>query len=91
MTVSGATLRYRTVEFDRPRQLVARAGSDTLVSTDRVTVESDADGTLVTYDADLRLTHVLAAPDPLLRLALRRISDRAAAGLRRVLAGQEVV
>jgi hypothetical protein len=37
------------------------------------------------------LKHVLVVADPLLRLAFRRIGDRAAAGLRRVLDGQEVV
>jgi carbon monoxide dehydrogenase subunit G len=90
VSVSGTTLRYHTVEFDTPHRLVVRAESRTLISTDRISVESDAAGTVVTYDADLRLKHVLAVADPLLRLAFGRIGDRAAAGLRRVLDGEEV-
>jgi len=90
VTVSGTTLRYRTVEFQPPTQLVVRAESSTLISTDRITVVATDDGTVVTYDADLRLKHVLAVADPLLRLAFGRIGDRAAAGLRRVLDGVEV-
>jgi len=90
VSVSGTTLRYRTVEFDSPHLLVVKAESGTLISTDRITVDTDAEGTLVTYDADLRLKHVLAVADPLLRLAFGRIGDRAAAGLRRVLDGEQV-
>jgi carbon monoxide dehydrogenase subunit G len=90
VTVSGTTLRYRTVEFVAPHQLVVKAESGTLISTDRITVDSEDGGTLVTYDADLRLKHVLAVADPLLRLAFGRIGDRAAAGLRRVLDGEQV-
>jgi carbon monoxide dehydrogenase subunit G len=90
VTVSGTTLRYRTVEFDAPHRLVVKAESSTLISTDRITVDSEDGGTLVTYDADLRLKHVLAVADPLLRLAFGRIGDRAAAGLRRVLDGEQV-
>jgi carbon monoxide dehydrogenase subunit G len=90
VTVSGTTLRYRTVEFDAPHRLVVKAESSTLISTDRITVDSEDGGTLVTYDAGLRLKHVLAVADPLLRLAFGRIGDRAAAGLRRVLDGEQV-
>ena len=39
----------------------------------------------MTYDATLTLNRPLGLFDPLLRLAFRRIGDRAAAGLKRVL------
>lgn len=65
-----------------------------LKSTDRITITREAvggnHGTLVTYDADLQLNGVLRLADPLLRLAFGRIGDRAAAGLRRVLKGEDV-
>jgi carbon monoxide dehydrogenase subunit G len=87
VTVSGTTLRYVTKEYHAPRNLLVVAESATLVSTDRVTVEPLDGGSLVTYDADLRLKGVLRIADPLLKLAFGRIGDRAAAGLRTALAG----
>ena len=94
VTVSGTTLRYRTVEHRPPSDLLVVAESSMLVSTDRVTIGSiegdTTGGTLVTYDAELRLKGVAKVAGPLLALAFGRIGDRAAAGLRRVLDGTEV-
>lgn len=88
--VSGTTLRYHTTSFDPPTSLVVRAESATLVSIDRIDIEDEGDTRVVTYDAELQLKSVLKVVDPLLGLAFRRIGDRAATGLRRVLDGQEV-
>jgi carbon monoxide dehydrogenase subunit G len=88
VTVSGTTLRYVTKEFDSPRALTVIAESATLVSTDRITVLPDGSGSRVTYDADLRLKGVFRLVSPMLGLVFRRIGDRAAAGLRRVLDGK---
>jgi carbon monoxide dehydrogenase subunit G len=94
VTVAGPrrdlTLRYRTVEYDAPRELLVIATDRFLTSEDRITVEETADGTIVTYDADLRLQGALRVADLGLRLVFGRIGDRAAAGLRRVLDGQKV-
>jgi carbon monoxide dehydrogenase subunit G len=90
VTVSGTTLRYVTTEYHEPRNLLVVAESATLVSTDRVTVEAVDGGSVVTYDADLRLKGLLRVADPLLKLAFGRIGDRAAAGLRTALAGTKV-
>ncbi len=94
VTVAGVgrdlTLRYVTVEYAPPRELLVLAESTLFTSEDRITVEADDAGTVVTYDADLRLNGVLRLADPVLRLVLGRIGDRAAAGLRRVLDGQPV-
>ena len=87
VTVSGTTLRYVTKEHVAPSHLLVVAESSTLVSTDRVTVAVDGDGTMVTYDAELQLKGVFKVLGPVLRLAFGRIGDRAAAGLRRVLDG----
>ena len=90
VTVSGTTLRYVTEVFEPDTELVVVARSRTLKSTDRVTVRADGATTLVTYDALLELNGVLRVADPLLGLAFGRIGDRAAAGLRRVLSGEDV-
>ena len=90
VSVSGTTLRYVTKEHVAPKHLLVVAESSTLVSTDRVTVEATGDGTIVTYDADLQLKGVFKLLGPVLALAFGRIGDRAAEGLRRVLAGTEV-
>ena len=94
VTVAGIgrdlTLRYVTKEYDAPRNLLVVARSGVFTSIDRITVKPDGTGSLVTYDADLRLNGVLRVGDPGLRLMFGVIGDRAAAGLRRVLDGQKV-
>jgi len=92
VTVAGPvldlTLRYVTEEHDTPRNLLVVARSFIFTSIDRITVEPDGTGSIVTYDADLRLNGPLRIGDLGLRLVFDRIGDRAAAGLRRVLGGQ---
>ncbi len=92
VTVAGVgrdlTLRYVTEEHDAPRNLLAVARSLIFTSIDRITVEPDGKGSIVTYDADLRLNGVLRIGDLGLRLVFGRIGDRAADGLRRALGGQ---
>ena len=82
------TLRYVTEEHDAPRNLLVVARSSVFTSIDRITVEPDGTGSVVTYDADLRLNGVLRIGDLGLRLVFGQIGDRAAAGLRRVLGAQ---
>ena len=84
------TLRYVTEEHDTPRNLLVVARSIVFTSTDRITVEPDGTGSVVTYDADLRLNGVLRVGDLGLRLMFGQIGDRAAAGLRRVLGTVDV-
>lgn len=92
VTVAGPvrdlTLRYVTEEYDAPRNLLVVARSLIFTSIDRITVEPDGTGSIVTYDADLRLNGILGIGDLGLRLVFGRIGDRAAAGLRRVLGAQ---
>lgn len=78
-------LVYRTVEYDMPKSVTFRGENATVVSLDRITFESTAGGTRVTYDADLALKGALRIADPLLRLAFNRVGARALAGLRRTL------
>ena len=79
------TLRYVTEVHDAPHNLLVVARSIVFTSIDRITVEPDGTGSIVTYDADLRLNGVLRVGDLGLRLVFGQIGDRAAAGLRRVL------
>ncbi len=82
------TLCYHVTDFDRPDTVVARAESGMLVSLDKMTIESTASGTVVTYDAELTLKGAWRAFEPFLGLAFKRIGDKAAEGLIRVLEGE---
>ena len=82
------TLRYVTEEHDAPHNLLVVARSSVFTSIDRITVEPDGTGSIIPYDADLRLNGVLRIGDLGLRLVFGQIGDRAAAGLRRVLGPQ---
>jgi hypothetical protein len=84
----GTTLRYRTVKYDQPSGLLVLAETAQLRSADRITVTAADDGTLVTYDAELSLKGPMRLAAPLFAVAFRRIGNRAAAGLCRVLDGE---
>ena len=83
---SGVTLEYETWDYRHPSEVYVVASNALLESRDRITVEPDQGhrgGSVVTYDAELRLKGPLVLLDPLLGLAFGRIGDKAAAGLRR--------
>jgi hypothetical protein len=84
---SGGTtvMRYEVKAYDPPRRILLIARTSFLTSVDEITVTETSSGSTVTYDAKLTLNGPLGLFDPLLRLAFRRIGDRAAAGLKRVL------
>lgn len=84
------TLQYVTTRYDEPSTVQVEARSAMFTSIDRIDVVPDGDGSRVTYDAELRLNGVLGVFDLGLRLAFRRIGDRAAAGLERALQGERV-
>ena len=79
------TLTYEIVEWEPPRRLVLRAETRSIRSNDTVLIDATTSGSAVTYDAELNLRGMLRLFDPLLGLSFRKIGDRAAAGLRRVL------
>ncbi|HUO47835.1 MAG TPA: SRPBCC family protein [Acidimicrobiales bacterium] len=80
------SLDYRVVEFEPNRRVVLRADAPTVCSVDEITVVPTDVGSVVTYDADLRVRGLFRLADPLLALAFRRIGDRARDGLVRALA-----
>lgn len=84
------TLRYHITDYDPPEKVAARAESRLLTSLDTITVRGDGDGSVVTYDAELKLNGLLGVADPLLGLGFKRIGDRAATGLVRALDGEKV-
>ena len=87
----GLTLRYVTEEYDAPRRVVVKATSKMFTSFDRIDVESAADGgSLVTYDAELRLNGPLSIFDIVLRPIFDRIGGRADRGLQDALDGERV-
>ena len=86
------TLRYDIVSYEAPTKLVASADSTLLTSRDTITVERDGSGpgSVVTYDAVLKLKGVLGLADPLLGLSFKGIGDRAGAGLVAALEGERI-
>jgi NAD(P)-dependent dehydrogenase (short-subunit alcohol dehydrogenase family) len=82
-------LDYRIVSYRRPERVVVLGESGSIRSEDTITVEPDpGGGSLLTYDADLRLKGVAALANPVLGPAFDRIGDRALDGLRGVLSGR---
>jgi hypothetical protein len=80
-------LDYEIVEYDPPRRVVLTAENRSVRSTDTISFRSGASGaTVVRYEALLSLKGVARLAGPLFGLALRRVGDRAADGLRSVLA-----
>ena len=82
----GTVLRYETLEYDEPGNLLVEARNSKFTSIDRITVVAKGEGSMVTYSAELLLNGCLSPLNPLLGLVFNRIGDRAAVGLRRVLA-----
>jgi hypothetical protein len=77
------TFVYECLEAVRPSRLVYQADTDSLTSTDTITVAPDA---AVTYDAQLELKGIRKVADPLMELGLTRASDKARDGLAEQLA-----
>lgn len=90
LSTGSMTLRYETTEFSGPRSVTYRAKASWFTSIDTIAVVPAAEGSIVTYDARLRLPLLLRLGDPVLGLVFRRVGDRAAAGLRTALEGEFV-
>jgi hypothetical protein len=76
---------YRISTFDRPHVVELVADTGRLRSEDTITVGREGEGSTVTYNAYLTAQGVAQLANPLLAVALRRIGDAAAAGLRAVI------
>lgn len=85
------TLRYDTVAFDdAATTMTAFAQNMWFTSEDTITIVADGSGSIVTYDAELKLKGPLSLSDPLLGMTFDQIGDRAAAGLVDALDGERV-
>lgn len=80
-------LEYTTTAYERPTRVVLRAENSTTISEDTIIVMPTSAGCEMTYEARLTLKGALRFIDPLFGLALKRLGDNAAVGLRRELAG----
>lgn len=78
-------LEYTTTAYERPKRVVLRAENSTTISEDTITVNSTGAGCEMTYEAQLTLKGAMRIIEPLFGLALKRLGDNAAAGLRREL------
>lgn len=78
---SGSVLRYEVDVFDPPHRIRAHARNRWITSIDTISVAVDGRGSIVTYDADVRLNGVLRIGDPIFGLVFNRIGDRAREGL----------
>ena len=75
------SLTYQVIRFVPDREVLLHAANGVLRSTDRIVVAGAADGSTVSYDAEVRLRGPLQLLDPLLRPGFRVVAERAAAGL----------
>jgi dehydrogenase/reductase SDR family member 12 len=75
------SLTYEVIGFVPDREVLLHAANAVLRSTDRIVVTGAADGSTVSYDAEVRLRGPLVVLDPLLRRGFRVVAERAAAGL----------
>jgi hypothetical protein len=83
-------MRYRITEVDPPRRLQIVGKTRLLTSIDVITLERQADLTVVEYDALLLLPRMLRLLDGLLTRPFERVGDRAAHGLAEFVAGEWV-
>ena len=82
------SLTYEIIRFVPDREVLLAATSGLLRSTDQIVVTGGADGSTVSYDAEVRLRGPLQVLDPLLRPGFRAVAGRAAAGLTRALSAR---
>jgi NADP-dependent 3-hydroxy acid dehydrogenase YdfG/carbon monoxide dehydrogenase subunit G len=80
-------LRYVVQELDR-RHIRLRGENGTVVAEDTMTFTEVPGGTEVTYLAEFTFKGLVRHLGPVLRPALRRLGDRAEAGMRAALAGR---
>ena len=91
ITVKGmggkdSVLRYETLEYDEPTNILVKGRNWMFTSIDRVTIAPTATGCDVTYDAILTANWIIAPMNLLLGRVFNKVGDTATRGLRKVLA-----
>ena len=80
-----STLRYKTIEFDSPRNILVKGKNAIFTSVDRVTITPSPTGCDVTYDAILTANWIVAPMNLVLGAIFDKVGAAATKGLRRVL------
>lgn len=81
-------LTYQVISFVPDREVILAAAGGLLRSTDRIVVTGGADGSTVSYDAEVRLRGPLRVLDPILGPGFRAVARRATDGLARALSAR---
>lgn len=75
-------MQYEVTSYDPVRRIVLVGAGGPVKAIDTITFESRNDGTLVTYEADLRLRGIARLIQPLMRSRFEAIGEAAGEGLR---------
>ena len=78
-------LTYETAEIDRPHRIVLKSQNGSTEIKDTMTFRETAQGTEVTYDANIAPQGLVKLLDPVLTLIFKRVGDKAVKGLKREL------
>ena len=82
------SLTYEVIRCVPGHEVLLAATSGVLRSTDRIVVTGGEDGSVVSYQAEVRLRGPLRVLDPVPRPGLSAVAERAAAGLAQALSGR---
>lgn len=80
-----APMEYTITHLDTPRRVVLTGTGSGVSAIDDIAFESAADGTVITYVADIRLRGALRLLAPFAGGSFRRIAENARAGMQRAL------
>lgn len=81
-----STLVYTVTEYEPGERIVLEGGNDTVHSRDEMVFVETADGgTEVTYTVDIELTGAAKLAQPAMPLAMKKIADEGADGMRETL------
>ena len=78
---SPLSMVYRITEWDPPRRVVLEGDGSRSFAIDRISFLPTATGTVVEYQADIRLKGVYRAAEPFLGKLFRRVGDGAREGM----------
>ena len=81
-----SVLRYTTLEFDEPTNILVKGRNNMFTSVDRVTIVPTALGCDVTYDATLTANGIYWPMNFILGKLFNKVGQSASKGLRKVLA-----
>ena len=81
-----SVLRYKTLEFDAPTNILVKGRNNMFTSIDRITITPTSTGCDVTYDAILTANGIYFLMNFVLGRIFQKVGDAAVSGLRKKLA-----